>query len=90
VRTTFVLQKSYPVLEYCVEYRETEFNFISRLMQEAGIGFFFEHKASNHVMVMCDGVAAQASMPGEATVIFHRAGCMHPLWFQWCPGCVSP
>jgi type VI secretion system secreted protein VgrG len=69
----FVLQQSYPVLEYCVQYRESELNFISRLMEEAGISFFFEHQANNHVLVMCDGEAAQQPIAGSEQVIYHRA-----------------
>jgi type VI secretion system secreted protein VgrG len=68
----FELQQSYPVVEYCVMYRESELNFISRLMQEAGISFFFEHKATNHVLVMCDGDSAYQPIAGAETVIFHR------------------
>jgi type VI secretion system secreted protein VgrG len=41
-----------------VQYRESELNFISRLMEEAGISFFFEQEENNHVLVMCDGEAA--------------------------------
>ena len=69
----FALQQRYPVRTYCVQYRESELNFISRLMQEEGIGFFFEHSESNHVLVMCDAEAAYKPIPGKAAVIFHRA-----------------
>jgi type VI secretion system secreted protein VgrG len=67
----FSLQQSYPTREYCVQYRESELNFISRLMQEEGIGYYFEQSEKNHVLVMCDGGAAYPPIPGEATVIYH-------------------
>ena len=67
----FALQKSYPVREYCVQYRESELNFIRRLMEEEGIAFFFEHSENNHVLVMSDGQAAFTPIAGEARVIFH-------------------
>lgn len=40
--------------EYCVQYRETDFNFVSRLMEEEGIFYFFQHQKSSHTMVLCD------------------------------------
>jgi type VI secretion system secreted protein VgrG len=49
-----VLQGSHPTREYCVQYRESELDFIQRLMEEEGIFYFFEHKNDKHVMVMAD------------------------------------
>lgn len=37
------LKNTYPQLEYCVQYRETSFNFVSRLMEEFGIFYYFDH-----------------------------------------------
>lgn len=51
------LTESYPVREYCVQYRETDYNFVTRLMEEEGIFFYFEHTASKHTLVMCDSTA---------------------------------
>ena len=48
------LRGSYKEREYCVQYRETTFNFISRLMQEEGIFYFFEHEADKHTLVLAD------------------------------------
>jgi type VI secretion system secreted protein VgrG len=39
---------------YCVQYRETDFNFISRLMEEEGIYYYFTHSDSSHTMVFCE------------------------------------
>jgi type VI secretion system secreted protein VgrG len=36
------LQGSYAAREYCVQYRETDFNFVSRLLEEEGIFYFFQ------------------------------------------------
>ncbi len=49
------LKASYPTLEYCVQYRETAFNFVSRLMEEYGIFYYFDHsQEGKHTMVLCD------------------------------------
>ncbi len=40
------LKNTYPQLEYCVQYRETSFNFVSRLMEEFGIFYYFDHSTA--------------------------------------------
>ncbi|HEX5733790.1 MAG TPA: type VI secretion system tip protein VgrG [Blastocatellia bacterium] len=40
--------------EYCVQYRESDFNFVSRLMEEEGIFYFFEHEADKHTLVLAN------------------------------------
>jgi type VI secretion system secreted protein VgrG len=44
----------YAKREYCVQYRETDFNFVSRLMEEEGIFYYFEHYENKHVMILAD------------------------------------
>src|SRR5450432_230036 len=41
---TLSLSGSYDPIEYCVQYRETDFNFISRMMEQFGIFYFFKHE----------------------------------------------
>jgi type VI secretion system secreted protein VgrG len=53
-----------------VRYRESDFVFISRLMEEEGIGYFFEHQEDNHVLVLADAPAAHAPIEGESTLVF--------------------
>jgi len=49
------LTATYPQLEYCVQYRETSFNFVSRLMEEYGIFYYFDHTTQDkHTMVLSD------------------------------------
>jgi type VI secretion system secreted protein VgrG len=45
---------SYPAREYCVQYRESDLAFVSRLMAEEGIFYFFEHTDSSHQLVLAD------------------------------------
>lgn len=48
----------HPVREYCVQFRETDFNFVSRLMEEEGIFYFFTHEQGKHTMVLADNKSA--------------------------------
>lgn len=57
---------SYPKREYVVQYRETDFNFVSRLMEEEGIFYFFEHTQSKHTMVLADKASMLQPCPGES------------------------
>ena len=48
------LSASYKPWKYCVQYRESDFAFVSRLLEQEGIYYFFEHAADSHTMVLCD------------------------------------
>lgn len=50
----FETTRKYRKRVYCVQYNESDFAFISRLMEEEGIYYYFEHEESKHVMVLCD------------------------------------
>jgi type VI secretion system secreted protein VgrG len=60
----FQLQGQYEHREYCVQYRETDFDFASRLMEEEGIFYFFKHTESGHKMIIADSSAAHIDVPG--------------------------
>ncbi|NOQ15086.1 MAG: type VI secretion system tip protein VgrG [Methyloprofundus sp.] len=45
---------SYETLDYCVQYRESDFNFISRLMEKHGIYYYFIHEKNNHQLIVTD------------------------------------
>ncbi len=57
--------------EYCVQYRESHLNFISRLMEEEGIFYFFEHTQDKHMLVITDHNGAMAPCPELSEVRFH-------------------
>jgi Rhs element Vgr protein len=69
-RFRFSLQGNYKLREYCVQYRETDYNFISRLMEEEGIWWMFEQSTSGHVLVMADSAAAYAPVEGDSQLPF--------------------
>lgn len=52
------IKGSHPPREYCVQYRETDFNFLSRLMEEEGIFYFFRHAEGSHKMIVADDISA--------------------------------
>ncbi len=53
---------------YCVQYRETAFNFISRLMEQEGIYYFFKHEKGKHTMVLIDKNSAHQNCDFQATM----------------------
>ena len=59
----FQLGGSYGPREYCVQYRESDFNFASRLMEEEGIYYFFKHEAGRHRMVLVDAASSHPNCP---------------------------
>ena len=62
------LQGSYDPREYCVQYRESDFNFVSRLMEQYGIFYFFKHEQGKHTLVLADSPTAHSSCPGQSSV----------------------
>ena len=60
------LKGTYPQLEYCVQYRETSFNFVSRLMEESGIFYYFDHSTKGkHTMVLADQSSTLPACPSS-------------------------
>jgi type VI secretion system secreted protein VgrG len=65
------LSGSYSPKNYCVQYRETDFNFLSRLLEQEGIHYFFEHQDGKHVMVLADDSNAHSKIKGYETVPYY-------------------
>ena len=64
-------QASYPQREYVVQYRETAFNFLSRLMEEYGIFYFFEHNQNTHKLIFADKPQVHKNCPVQHKVRFN-------------------
>lgn len=65
------LTGSYKPLENCVQYRETDFNFVSRLMEQEGICYYFVHKDGEHTMILADAPSAHDPCPEAESVKYY-------------------
>jgi len=64
------LEYDYKPRNYCVQYRESDFDFASRLMQEEGIYYFFEHTDDKHKMIVSDKPRFTRDCPTKADITF--------------------
>ena len=58
------LTGTYRKWTYCVQYRETDFNFVSRLMEQEGIGYYFRHTDGHNTLVLTDSTSKHTPTPG--------------------------
>ena len=72
------LTESYRDWEYCVQYQESDFAFISRLMEHEGIYYWFRHENGQHTLVLTDDVSTHEPAPGYDAYTFYD-GQMHML-----------
>ena len=77
-RFAFRLQNQYQAKEYCVQYRESDLNFVSRLLEEEGIFYFFEHAKDKHLLVCGDSSANYQPIQGEPKVVFRPPDAIVP------------
>lgn len=62
------LTDSYAPREYCVQYNETDADFVSRLIEHEGIYYYFEHASGKHTLVLCDAMSSHHPLPGYASI----------------------
>src|SRR5262245_1924494 len=68
----FSLSGTYHPRDYCVQYRESDLAFASRLMEEEGIYYFFTHTGSSHEMVITDVPGTRPDVPGPSDVVYEE------------------
>jgi type VI secretion system secreted protein VgrG len=56
------LTKTYRTRDYCVQYRETELNFVQRLLEEEGIYYYFQHTDRSHTLVLADSYSCHEAV----------------------------
>ncbi|HFK4480577.1 TPA: type VI secretion system Vgr family protein [Citrobacter sedlakii] len=59
--------------EYCLQYNESDFNFVSRLLEQEGIFWFFTHAQGKHTLMLADDNSAFPPIPGEKKVKYQAA-----------------
>lgn len=74
---------AYPKKDYCVQYRESDFQFVSRLMEEHGIFYYFTHEKGQHTLVLGDEVTSLIHAP--RTQANSGSQSTGPLQIQWGP-----
>jgi type VI secretion system secreted protein VgrG len=69
VESGSIKDHTYRKRDYCVQYRESDLNFVQRLLGEEGIYYFFKHENGKHTMVLADSITAHANVPGYEAVL---------------------
>lgn len=73
IQSRFELLGRFEPRDYCVQYRESDFDFAARLMEDEGIFYFFEHGKSRHTMVLANDRASHPEVePGPSTLIYEQ------------------
>src|SRR5262249_17846395 len=87
IDTDFQLKGSFEPRDYCVQYRETDFNFASRLMEEEGIYFYFKHTQGAHKMVLANAPEGHAALPTSPTITYtslnHATVVSEDIIYDW-------
>ena len=72
LQVSYELAGQYHPRDYCVQYHESDFDFASRLMEEEGIYYFFQHSRGNHQLIVTDIAHQHPTVPGPASVVFEE------------------
>jgi type VI secretion system secreted protein VgrG len=77
-RFRITANEDHPVREYCVQYRESDWDFVSRLMEDEGFIYFFEQNEDSAVLVIDDRRDVRPDIEGDATIAFRDPGMGAP------------
>ena len=72
LNVNYQFQGSYQPRDYCVQYRESDFAFASRLMEEEGISYFFKHSNGSHQMEVTDTALKHPDVPAPTSIIYEE------------------
>src|SRR5262249_51936652 len=64
--------------EYIVQYRESDMDFIARLMEDEGLFYFFQHDEDGHCMIIADGPSGHKENPGTSEFVFREMSGLEP------------
>ena len=65
---SYEMQGDFKPRNYCVQYRETDFAFASRLMEEEGFFYYFEHTDGKHKMIIANTPQSHIEVPSKSTI----------------------
>ncbi|AOM40258.1 type VI secretion system Vgr family protein [Xenorhabdus hominickii] len=65
------LNSKYQPLEYCTQYKETDFDFLSRIMEREGIYYYFQHSNSDHILILADSPQSHSALPEYETFEYY-------------------
>lgn len=68
------LKGKYRQWEFCAQYRETDFNFVSRLLEQEGIYYFFVHEDGKHKLILSDSYSSHEPYPKYDKIIYKSPG----------------
>ncbi|MDH3493696.1 MAG: type VI secretion system tip protein VgrG [Acidobacteriota bacterium] len=68
---SYEIQGEFNARNYCVQYRETDFAFASRLMEEEGLFYYFEHSSDSHKMIIANSAQSHQNAPSKDTIPFY-------------------
>ncbi len=71
-----ILSEPYRTWDYCVQYRESDYNFISRLMEQEGIYFYFKHSEGKNTLVLADSMSAHEAVSGYEVIPYFELNNM--------------
>ena len=77
------VNSTYDKLDYCVQYNETDFDFVHRLLEEFGIYYFFKHEKKAHKMVLVDSIASHEAHPVGQPIKWRNAMSPDPTVTAW-------
>lgn len=80
------VQGDHPRRDYCVQYRESDFEFVSRLLEEEGIFYFFEHANGKHTLLLADQAGAHGDVehsPVDYPRSDHSSWSIVPHLYSW-------
>lgn len=82
--TDFKIQTTgaYPVRDYCVQYNETDYDFINRLLQEEGISYYFTHTSTKHTLLFIDANTGYEACK-EKSIKYNRGSLMESHIDDW-------
>ncbi len=77
---SYEIQGTFEPRNYCVQYHESDFDFASRLMEEEGIYYYFEHRDGSHKMIVANMPTSHSPCPSRSTLPFHLVVGSEEAW----------